>query len=357
MSSHIIRSLIILCLTMLLVLPVVTNAKTQQHKTKQQLVIFNWADYMSPELVKRFEAEFDAKVIQVFYESDDVRTERLVASKGRGYDLILVAACDLDMYVRRGWVAKIDEERLTNLKHISPRWRQGYVGSEHYAIPYSWGTTGILYRADLIKEPITSWKQFFKPSAELRGRIAMIGDSQDSIGMSLKSLGYSANSEDREQLKEAEKLLLAQKPFVASFKAVSIRENSAIIKGDIVAAMQYSSDALMLKEYHDQLTYVLPEEGGGFWIDCFVISKAARNPELAYAFLNYINEPENAAENARFLWFATPNQAAEKLLPSDFLNDPTIYPDKASLNKSEFSLPLSPSIQKMRNEIGIRVTR
>ena len=352
MSIRSLYRLIVVCLVFSVLCPVAAKAQSTR-----QLVILNWDDYIDPELVERFEAEFDAKVVQAYYTSDDHRTEKLIETDGRGYDLIMVAASDLGKYVRRGWVAQLDEERLPNLKHISPRWRQGYVGAEQYAVPFAWGTTGIVYRADLIKTPITSWRQFFEPAAELQGRISMVGDTSDLISMSLKSLGYSANSEEREQLKMAEKLLLAQKPYVSSYDAVSVTADSAIVKGDIVAAMAYSSDALMMKEHHDQLIYVLPEEGGALWVDCFVIGAHSRQPELAYAFLNFINEAENAAQHARFLWFASPNQAAEKLLPKDFFVNPAIYPDQASLKNSEFFQPPSPRSQRQRNNIGARVTR
>jgi spermidine/putrescine transport system substrate-binding protein len=345
---------IIICLALSVSYPITVHAQAQ---LQQQLFIFNWAEYLDPELVERFESEFDAKLVQVYYSSDENRTEKLLETNGRGYDLILTSDIDLGKYLQRGWLAPIDAELLPNLKHLSPRWRQGYVGAEHYAVPFSWGTTGIVYRTDLVTKPITSWQQFFKPNAELAGRISMTGDSLDLISMALKSLGYSANSEDREQLKQVESLLLAQKPHVLSYKYLSVTEESAIIKGNVIAAMAYNSDALMMQEFNDQLTYVLPKEGGGLWIDIFAIGASARNPKLAHAFLNFINEPEKAAQQARYAFTATPNLAAEKLLPKDFLENPVIYPDQASLKNSESYKPLSPRGQRQRNSIAAHIFR
>jgi spermidine/putrescine transport system substrate-binding protein len=344
--------LIVVCFALAVLCPVAVQAQE-----KAQLVILNWDEYLDPELAKSFETEFDAKLVQVFYSSDETRTEKLIETDGRGYDVILTAGSDVGKYTKRGWLAPLDEDSLPNLKHIDPRWRQIFAGAEHYVVPFGWGTTGIAYRADLVKTPITSWKQFFEPAAELQGRISMTGDSADFISMGLKSLGYSANSVDPEQLKQVEQLLLAQKPHIMSYQYLSVEADSAILKGGVSAAMVYNSDALMIKEHNDQVTYVLPEEGGGLWIDCFVISANTQNSELAYAFLNFMNEPENAAQQALFAFLASPNLAAEKLLPRDFLENPVIYPDQTSLKNSEFALPLTPRGQRLRNAIAERVTR
>jgi spermidine/putrescine transport system substrate-binding protein len=352
MSMGSLYRLIVVCFALAVLCPVPVHAQE-----KSQLVILNWDEYLDPELAKSFETEFDAKLVQVFYSSDETRTEKLIETDGRGYDVILTAGSDVGKYIKRGWLAPLVEDSLPNLKHIDPRWRQGFAGAEHYVVPFGWGTTGIAYRADLVKTPITSWKQFFEPAAELQGRISMTGDSEDFISMGLKSLGYSANSVDPEQLKQVEQLLLAQKPHIASYQYLSVQADSAIIKGDVSAAMVYNSDALMMKEHHDQVTYVLPEEGGAFWIDCFVIGAKAQNPELAYAFLNFMNEPENAVQQALFAFLASPNLATEKLLPRDFLENPVIYPDQISLKNSEFYLPLTPRAQRQRNAIAERVTR
>jgi spermidine/putrescine transport system substrate-binding protein len=323
----------------------------------RQLVILNWGEYLDPDLAKSFEAEFDVELVQVFYESDEGRTEKLIETDGRGYDLIVSSAVDVGKYLKRGWLAPLDEKLLPRLKDINPRWRQGFIGAEDYALPFAWGTTGIIYRTDLVNTPITSWRQFFVPDEELRGKIAMTGDSQDFISMALKSLGYPANSEDREQLKEVENLLLAQKPFIRSYKYISVQEDSAIVKGDIVASMVYNTDAMMVKEHNDHLTYVLPEEGGALWIDCFTVAAYSRNPDLAYAFLNFFNKPENSAQQARYAYTPATNLEAEKLLPKDFLEDSVIYPNRGSLEKSELSKPISARSQRRRNAIAARIIR
>ena len=324
-------------------------------EVKQELFILNWDDYLDPELVSQFEKTHNAKLTQVFYSNDEDRTEKLLETDGKGYDLILSSGVDLSRYVKQGWIAPLEFDRAPNLKHLSMKWRQAFPEAEEYAVPFFWGTLGIVYRSDLVNMPITSWKQLFMPSEELRGKIGMIDDPRDVVAMALKSLGHSANSEDRQAIAKVQDVLRAQKPFVNNYLYISLDEDSSLVKGDIYASMAYSGDALMVAEHNEDIVYVLPEEGGNLWVDYFVLAKHSRNPDLAYAFLNFINDPENAAQMAEYVYYATPNMAAEKLLDKEFLADPTIYPDRESLKNSEFYKPLSPRTQRLRDSVGVEI--
>lgn len=323
----------------------------------RELIIFTWADYFDPELQHKFEKKFSAKVTFIYFSSDENRTQQLVEENTQGFDLILTSGIDLGSYVKKGWLAPLQTEEIPNLEHLSRRWRTAFPAAESYAIPFLWGTMGIVYRTDLVTTPITSWRQLFQPDEELSGRIGMMSDSRELVSMALKSLGYSANSENRQQLKEAEELLIAQKKHVKSYLYMSLEKDSSLVRGDLIATMAYSGDALMLREHSDQLAYVLPEEGGNIWVDYFVLGAEARNPGLAHQFLNFINQPENAAQLAAYTYSATPNQAAEALLPKEFLANPIIYPGAKGLQLSEFHAPLAPRIQRLRNNIGARILR
>jgi spermidine/putrescine transport system substrate-binding protein len=351
MPQSLIRLLSLAAALLLIYLPLASQA------AERQLVILNWADYLDPELVEKFEQRYEVQVIKSYYSSDDNRTQKLVESNASGYDLILVAGVELQHYLNRQWISPLDSSLLPNMQHIDPKWRSTFEAAEIYGVPYFWGTTGIAYRSDLLPTPITSWLQLFRPAPELQGKVAMIKDARDLIGMGLKALSYSANSSDPDQLRAAEALLMEQKPFVRSYDYISLDETSPLITGDIAAALMYSGDALMLKELNEDLRYIVPQEGGGIWVDYFTIAKQAQEPELAYAFLNFINEPGNAAQQAQFVHYATPNRAAEALLPKEFLRDPIIYPDQASLKSSEFFVPQPAKAQRLRNAISARVLR
>ena len=317
----------------------------------QELVLLNWADYLDPELIAEFEKKHGIKVKQIYFEHDEARDNILVEADGKGYDLAIVNGGNMSSYRARGWLAPLSEAEIPNLRHIDRRWMSAFPAAEGHAMPYFWGTLGIGYRADLVPEPITSWQQLFRPAESLHGRIGMIGDPSDLLGMALKALGYSANSADRRELAEAERLLLDQKPFVRTYRYVALTEESSLVTGEVAASMMYSGDALMVAEHHDEIVYVVPKEGGNIWVDYLVVMASSPKKELAKKFINFLNEPENAAQLAEFVYYATPNLAAERLLPKEFLEDPTIYPSKSVLERSEFYTELPPRAEKRRNTI------
>lgn len=321
----------------------------------RKLMILTWSDYMDPEIIKEFEAEHNAKVTEVYFESDDMRQDMLLETDTLGYDVVMVSGSSVETYRKRGWLAPLNPSQIPHREQIYPKWLTAYAGTEVYGVPYFWGTVGIAYRKDLVAHQITSWKQLYEPADELHGKIVMIKDSRDVIGMALKALGYSANSADIEALEAAETLLLGQKPHVKSYSYVALNKESALYTGEGVAAMAYNGDALMLQELHPDITYVVPTEGCALWVDYLTIMSASKNKLLAHKFINFLNDATNAKRLAEHLYYATPNKAAEKLLPKDFLDDPTIYPNEEILNRCEFYTPLPARAIKTRNTIFTRV--
>jgi spermidine/putrescine transport system substrate-binding protein len=317
----------------------------------QELVILTWSEYMDPELVKQFESQNNASIKFVYFESDELRDDMLVNADGTGFDIICSNGRSVKTYVKRGWLEPISEQQMPNRKHLDPRWLNAFTHTSEYAVPFFWGTEGIAYRKDLVKTPITSWKQLLKPAAELQGKIVLVKDARDLMMTALKSLGQSINTTDPKILKQAEDLLLAQKPYVKDYSYIALTEESALVRGTAVAAIAYSGDALVLAEHDENITYVVPEEGTALWVDYLVVSKSSKRKKLAMDFLNYINEPEVAAQLAEFVYYASPNLAAEKHLPVDFLNDPVIYPDKSIIDRGEFYLELPPRTQRSYNNI------
>ena len=128
-----------------------------------------------------------------------------------------------------------------------------------------------------------------------------------------------------------------------------------LVRGEARAAMVYSGDAMMVAEHNENIAYVVPEEGSNLWVDYLAVLKRSRQKQLAMDFINFLNEPENAAQLAQFVYYATPNREAEKRLPKEFLEDPVIYPDQNVLAKSEFYRELPPRVQKRYNAVLPRV--
>lgn len=320
-----------------------------------ELSFLNWADYMDPEILKEFKQRTGISVKQTYFDSDTARDELLLETEGKGFDLTIVNGGSIRILAKRGWLEPVTEKDIPNLKHIYPRWRTEHERAEDYGVPYFWGTVGIAYRKDLAPVTVSSWMDLFRPVDALHGKISMIGDAADLVGSALKALGYSLNSTDKKELEEAENLLLEQKPYVKTYKYISLDENSALVTGQVAMSMMYNGDAVMLQEHNENITYVLPEEGGNIWVDYLCVLRESSNKDAAKQFIDFLNEPEIAARLAQYVYYASPNQAAEKLLPEDFTNDPVIYPSGAALEKSEPYKRLPPRVQKRHSGIMSRI--
>jgi len=314
-----------------------------------ELVFLTWPDYIHPELVADFEAQQGVDVRFSYFDSDDARDRVMAQSEGRGFDLLLVDNTAVDAYRRRGWIAPLDQRALPNLSHLDPSFSAAYPGTDGHGIPYFWGTVGIAYRADLVDRPIDTWMELYRPDDALVGRLMMLADSYDLIGMALKALGYSMNSTDPDQLDAAIALINQQKPAVASYGTLSLGDDSALLSGEVIAAMSYNGDAAMLMDQQPAIRYRVPEEGCAIWTD-FLAVGASGNRALAFAFIDFLNQPEHAARNAQYLHYATPNRAAEASLPESFRQDPLVYPPPATLARCEHYRPLPADAVRRRSE-------
>ncbi len=322
---------------------------------KTELVVLNWADYLEDSLILDFEKICDCSVRQIYFETDDHRDALLLANEGAEYDVIITNGLKIDAYSRRGWLAKKPANGLSHEFHIKPELRDAFKGAKEYAVPYFWGTMGIGYRKDLIKEPITSWNQLLSPSEEMKGKIRLIDSARDLIGAALKAHNYSLNSTVASEIEQAKSLLMKVKPYVDDFTYISQSEDSPLVTGEIVAAITFSGDTLMIQEHNENIEYVLPEEGGLIWMDHLTVSSRSDKKALAWSFIDFLNEPVNAAKNAEYVYYATPNEAAEKLLPESFLKHPVIYPEANNLKNSEYYKALPPRIGKKYSDAFIQV--
>jgi len=322
-----------------------------------ELVFLNWSDnFIDPAAIADFEAAFKVKVRQVYFETEDKRTDLLIASDGKGYDVTFVGGHNLHSYGQHGWLASLETAKLPNLQHIDPRWRHAFPSADTYGVPFLWGTLGIAYREDLLNGPLeASWKSLFQPPAGQRGHVLMMETIRYSLAVALKALGYSVNSVKPNELAAAEQMLKNQRPFVKQYGALDIGPNSEMVTGQITIALLYNGDALKLREFHPRIRFVTPREGTLITVDYFAVLAKSNQKELAHAFINFMNEPARAAQLAKFAYYPTANHAAEPLLPPAFHQDPDIYPKPDLLNRSEIPQELPPRVLKQLNQIYRRI--
>ncbi|MDH5254613.1 MAG: spermidine/putrescine ABC transporter substrate-binding protein [Gammaproteobacteria bacterium] len=321
------------------------------------LRIFNWEEYLDPELAAEFGRRHGVRIEETYFESDTERDRRLAGSGASGFDLVVVDQAQLPVYRDRGWIAPIDAARVPGLRHYDPRWRRAADGSATHAVPFAWGTTGIAYRADLLRTAPTSWLDLFRPAAGLCGKVMVFDDPRELTGAALKAIGLSANSAEPGAYAQVERLLKAQRPCVARYGTPGVDEDSEMLGDEVWAAMNYSSNANQLRAINPNIRFVLPKEGGLFWVDYLAVLSASKQKPLAFAFLEFLSDPAVAVRVAEFAQAATPNLAARALLPVSVGKDQSIYPSAAVLDTAETVAPAAPATAAIRNQIVARIVR
>jgi spermidine/putrescine transport system substrate-binding protein len=319
-----------------------------------QLSLLTWEEYIDPEIVALFEQETGISVVANYFEEDDDRDSIMASSDGAGYDLILVDDSKVHVYQSNGWLQQLSPDKVPNLQHIEYPW-SGTTFDTPYVVPYFWGITGIAYRSDLVPEPITSYRQIFKPVPELSKKIVMQNTAQVLIGSALSALGHSINSNEPFHLEAAEQLLLEQRPHVLAYRSLSVTAESELLSGEAYVALSYSGDALALKEENSNIEFIVPEEGGVVWIDYWAVSANSKRKTQAYKFLNFINRTDMALKNAMYTFYASPHKGARQNLPESILKNPIIYPTDESLLKLEIYREMSPKMMKRVTNIYLRV--
>jgi spermidine/putrescine transport system substrate-binding protein len=331
-------------------------ADSERSGSPQELVFLTWPEYTDPEVISEFEQAHNTHIRFVYFQSDDSRDQLVLDADGKGYDVALVNRLKVDAYAKRGWLAPLSEEHVPNLKHVESKWRNFHANIQRYGSPYLWGTVGIVYRADLVPEPITRWIQLYRPQANLLGKIVMIDSSREVIGLALKALNYSINTRNLEEIKQAEALVKEQKPYVKAYSYINVTESSSLVTGETYAAFAFNGDALSIMEHEPNVKFILPEEGGIIWIDYLTVFNNSANKPLAFQLLNFLQRPDIAARLALYSNFASPNRSAQALLPQEFIDNPAIYPKPDALAKSEIDEELPLRIAKEYARIMVNLT-
>jgi len=325
---------------LLMVTPVV--ARTWQSGGQlPQLNIYTWSSYISPRVIHGFEREYHCKVNYDLYDSNEALLTKLQAGNV-DYDLVVPSDYMVEILVRQGLLARLNKPRLPNAwANTDPRFLGlPFDPQNDYSVPYAWGTTGLAYRADLVNENIDSWNALFDP--HFAGHILLLDDTREVFGMALKKLGYSLNSTDPEQIRQARDLLLRQKPMVKGYNSSNFEQDLAA--GDAWIAQAFNGNMTFVMRDEPRIRYIIPREGATISVDCACIPRHAPHPQLAEDFINYFHRPEVAALFVNDCGFNTPNRYDRQEIDPWLLSNPAVFPDPASLTRCEFMRDLGPTI-------------
>lgn len=339
---------ILLCLLM----PVASAADT----TRQRLTLYTWKDYIAPAIVQRFERETGSDVILQHFEEADEREEVLARNQAQGLDLVCIGENHLTQPGLQDWMEPLDRTRLPTLRHVQYPMADEIPEAPRYAVPYFWGTFGIAYRSDMVKQPPRSWRALFEQSPQYSGKVAMYPTVRILAGVALLASGADFNSEDPAQIDAAGRILLQQADHVWGYRGVDLTDRNLLANGTLAIQPLFNGDALFLRQYQPAIEFVYPAEGANVFVDYFVIPRHAANKTLAYRFLDFLNQPEVALQNALYVKFATPNQAARAIAPEDYRNNPLIFPSPEILARAHIIRPLTPAALRRYTDIVMRAT-
>ena len=259
---------------------------------------------------------------------------------------------------QRHLLAEIDKAAVPNFKYVSENFRDlTYDPNNRYSIPNSWGATGILLQSDRVAVPVTRWSDLWDPS--FAGKVGMWrSEDRNTIGMTLHSLGYSANSEDPRELQAAEDRLMALKPSVVFMDDYeSVTSAPLFADGKVVVALGWGWDHHAAQPENPTLAFVYPEDGALLTATNYIIPASSTNQHEAATFINFLTRPDIVAMMVNELYYAAPIEGVQPLVEPEIRANSVLFPTNQELENAEVILPLSPEGEKRYAEIWARFIR
>lgn len=333
------------------------------------LNVYNWSDYIDPQVLQDFTKETGIKLRYDTFDSNDTLEAKLLAGKS-GYDVVVPTAYFLERQIKAGLFQKLDKSKLPNLTHAWPQITERlatYDPGNAHAVNYMWGTTGIGYNVKKAKEILggavpDSWDIVFKPEnlAKFKDCGVMMLDSADDImPAALHYLGLNPNSTDQADLEKAATLIASVRPSVRKFH--SSEYLTALASGEICLVVGWSGDIKQAQKRAAEakgdveVGYSIPKTGAQMFFDNFAIPKDARNVEEAHEFINYMLRPEVAAKNTNLVAYPNGNLASQKLVDPSILNDKTVYPDDETMKRLYVVTARDAKTQRVINRLWTKV--
>ena len=316
-----------------------------------EVVVYNWGEYIDPDVLASFEEETGIHVIYDEFETNEIMYPKVEAGAS-AYDVVCPSDYMISKMIDNDLLAPLDFDKIPNAKK--------YIGAQYfeqsrefdptgeYSVPYCWGTVGILYNKTMVDEPVDSWNILW--NEKYADNILMQDSVRDAFMVALKRGGASMNSLDEAELQTARDALIAQKPLVQAYVIDQVRDK--MIGGEAALGVIYSGEAIYTQRENSDLEYVIPKEGTNVWIDSWVIPKNAPNRENAEKFIDYMCRPDIALKNFEYIPYSTPNEGARELIEdADIKNSPIAFPDLSQYDNLETYSYLGDEGDNLYNEL------
>ncbi|MGX8706314.1 MAG: ABC transporter substrate-binding protein [bacterium] len=307
-----------------------------------ELVVYNWYDYIDPTVLEMFEDETGINITYVNFTQNEDMYARLEAGAGT-YDVVFPSEYMIERLIKEDRLETLNPDNIPNLANVLDNLLDpSYDPGNAHSVPYMWGTLGILYNEDMVSEPITSWTSLFDP--QYKGNIFMMNSLRDTIGLALKTLGYSVNTRDEKELQEAGAMLVQQRRDKLIAGNFVDETKDKMVSGEAALAVIYSGDALYAMEKNDKLKYVVPMEGSNIWVDGMCIPKGSAHKEAAECFINFMCRPDIAQMNMDYIFYSSPiRQVVENLDEENAANE-ALNPPEDVVARCEYYNDISDSM-------------
>lgn len=336
----------------------------------QDVRIYNWTDYIAPDTLKNFQQASGVTPHYDVYDSNETLDAKLMAGRS-GYDVVFPSNHFMARQIQGGALKQLDKSQLPNWQNLNPTLLNALEGNDpgnQHGFPYLWGSTGIGYNVEKVKAvlgddvPLDSWDLIFKP--ELMAKlsqcgVAILDNGPEMLPIALHYLGLPHHSQNPEDYKKAEALLMEMRKNVAYFH--SSKYVGELANGDVCMAVGFSGDIMQASARAKEagngvdIAYVIPKEGAPMWFDMVAIPKDAPNEKAAYAFMNYLLEPKVIAGISDHVHYANGNSKADSLVDPALKADPTVYPPDDVMEKL-YALEAMPlKVDRIRTRIWTKV--
>lgn len=296
--------------------------------------VFNWEDYIDSDVIRQFEEETGIKVNYMRFSTNEDMVVQVEASPS-SFDVCFPSEYIVERMLQKGLLAALNYENIPNAKYLMESLRNpSYDPDNAHSMPYMWGTVGILYNTTMVDDPVDSWGILW--NEKFRNNVFMLKSVRDSMGITLKYLGYSMNTRDIIALEAAKEKLLEQKRS-GMVKAYQVDETKdKMVMGEAALAVMWSGDAQYAIDLNADLAYAIPKEGSNVWVDCMVIPKDAKNKENAEKFINFLCRPDIAQKNCEAIWYSSPNTGAIELMGEEYTSNTVMNPAEEDVANCEY---------------------